>query len=109
VLVRCAGRTRCVGTLWIEDRRLATVTLVNGHLPGGVLRTLSRRYSLGPGRAARLRFAVPRSVLVHAWARRELRVRLMLASPAEPFALASRYRVDAWRPATVTRRPRRAR
>jgi hypothetical protein len=107
--VRCAGAARCIGRLWIEDARLATVTLVNGHLPGGVLRSLSRAYSIAPGATVRLRFAVPRAVLVPAWARRQLPLRLMIATPSAPFALRSRYRVDAWRPATLTPRPRTAR
>jgi hypothetical protein len=109
VHVRCAGRARCVGRLWIEDARLATVTLVNGRLPGYVLRSLSRAYSVAPGQAVWLRFAVPRPVLVPAWARRQLSVRVIVASPTEPFALRARYRVDAWRPTAVSPRRRTAR
>ena len=30
----------------------------------------------------------------------ELRLRLMVASPDEPFALRARWRADAWRPPT---------
>jgi hypothetical protein len=109
VCVRCAGSARCVGRLWIEDARLATVTLVNGRLPGYVLRSRSRPWSVVRGRTVKVRFAVPRPVLVPAWARRQRAVRLMVASPSEPFALRARYRVDAWRPIALSPRPRTAR
>jgi hypothetical protein len=109
VRLRCPGRARCVGRLWIEDARLATVTLINGRLPGYVLRPLSRAFNISSRRAVRVRFNVLRSVLDRAWTRRQLGVRLMVASPAEPFALRSRYRVDAWRPSGLSPPRRRAR
>ncbi|HEY7620041.1 MAG TPA: hypothetical protein VH834_09725, partial [Solirubrobacteraceae bacterium] len=107
--VRCTTGKRCVGRLWIEDARLDTVTLVNGRVPGDVLRPMWRSFALAHGKAARLRFTVPRSVLVRAWARRQLGLRLMLASPGDPLAAGARYRADAWRPKALSRRPRRAR
>jgi hypothetical protein len=58
---------------------------------------------------SRVRFAVPRSVLVRAWGRRQLRLRLMVASPDEPFALRARWRADAWRPPNRLSPRRRAR
>ena len=109
VRVRCATGRRCVGRLWIEDARLDTVTLVNGRLPGDVLRPRWHSFALDRGQVARLRFAVPRSVLVHAWERRQIGLRLMLASPEDPLAASARYRVDAWRPKSLNPRPRRAR
>ena len=109
--LRCpaTATARCRGRLWTEDAALATVTLVNGRVPSDVLRPLVRAFNVPAGHTALLRFAVPRAVLVHAWARRLLRVRLMLGSPAEPFALRARYRADLWRAPTRLIRPRRAR
>ena len=100
VRLRCpAGASaRCSGRLWIEDAALATVTLVNGRVPAYVLRPMGRPFLVAARRGARVRFAVPRSVLVRAWGRRQLRLRLMVASPDEPFALRARWRADAWRP-----------
>ena len=100
---------RCAGRLWIEDAALATVTLVNGRPPAYVLRPVGRPFLLAAGRGARVRFAVPRSVLVHAWGHRQLRLRLMVASPDEPFALRARWRADAWRPPARLSPRRRAR
>ena len=111
VRLRCSARARgrCAGRLWIEDAALASVTLVNGRLPGRVLRPVGRAFSVGAARTTHVRFKVPRAVLVHAWGRRLLRLRLMVASPDEPFALSGRYRADAWRaPARLSPR-RRAR
>jgi hypothetical protein len=109
--LRCPAKApaRCRGRLWIEDAALATVTLVNGRLPGHVLRPVARAFSVARGHRARVRFAVPRTVLVHAWARRQLRVRLMLGSPDEPFALRARYRADLWRAPTGFGRRHRTR
>jgi hypothetical protein len=59
---------------------------------------VSRPFALRAGATARLRFAVGRPVMAHAIATRVLRLRLMVASATEPFALRGRYRVDAWRP-----------
>jgi hypothetical protein len=111
VRLRCPrGVTpRCAGRLWIEDAALATVTLVNGRLPAYVLRPVGRPFLLAAGRGARVHFAVPRSVLVRAWGHRQLRLRLMVASPGEPFALRARWRADAWRPLTRLSPRRRAR
>ena len=61
------------------------------------------------GTVRAVRFSVPRAVLVHAWGRRQLRLRLMVASPDEPFALRARWRADAWRPPTRLSPRRRAR
>jgi hypothetical protein len=99
----------CVGRLWVEDVALRTVTLVNGRAPGYVLRPVARAFAVAPGRGSRVRFSVTRSVLVRAWSRRQLRLRLMIASPEEPFALRARWRVDAWRPANGLSPRRRAR
>jgi hypothetical protein len=111
VRLRCTARAsaRCTGRLWIEDAALARVTLVNGRLPGHVLRPTSRAFSVVPGQRAHVRFVVPRPVLVHAWGRRLLRLRLMLASRDEPFALRARYRGDLWRAPTRLSPRRRAR
>jgi hypothetical protein len=40
---------------------------------------------------------VPRAVLTQRLPQRLLRLRLMVMSAGEPFALRGRYRVDAWR------------
>jgi hypothetical protein len=111
VQLRCpAGVSgRCVGRLWVEDVALETVTLVNGRVPANVLRPVARSFALAPRRGSRVRFAVPRSVLVRAWSRRQLRLRLMVASPDEPFALRARWRADAWRPPNGLSPRRRAR
>ena len=74
------------------------MTLVNGRLPAYVLRPVGRPFVLAAGTERAVRFAVPRSVLVRAWGHRQLRLRLMVASPGEPFALRARWRADAWRP-----------
>jgi hypothetical protein len=100
---------RCVGRLWIEDAALAAVTLVNGRVPAYVLRPVGRPFQLAGRHSARVRFAVPRSVLARAWGRRQLRLRLMVASPDEPLALSGRYRADAWRPPSGVSPRRRAR
>src|SRR6185295_8943638 len=111
VHLRCpSGATpRCSGRLWIADAALATVTLVNGRLPGYVLRPVGRPFVATARHGARVHFKVPRSVLVPAWGHRQLRLRLMVASPDEPFALRARWRADAWRPATRVSPRRRAR
>jgi hypothetical protein len=111
VRLRCpAGVSgRCVGRLWVEDVALQTVTLVNGRVPAYVLRPMARSFALAPRRGSRVRFAVPRSVLVPAWSHRQLRLRLMVASPDEPFALRARWRADAWRPPNGLSPRRRAR
>jgi hypothetical protein len=110
VRLRCptGGRPRCSGRLWIEDAALATVTLVNGRPPAYVLRPVGRPF-VAAGRGALVRFGVPRSVLVRAWAHRQLRLRLMVTSRDEPFALRARWRADAWRPPTRLSPRRRAR
>ena len=111
VRLRCpSGATpRCSGRLWIEDAALATVTLVNGRLPADVLRPVGRRFRAVGRRGAHVRFVVPRSVLVPAWGHRQLRLRLMVVSSDEPFALRARWRADAWRPPTRVSPRRRAR
>jgi hypothetical protein len=111
VRLRCptGGTPRCTGRLWIEDAGLATVTLVNGRVPGSVLRPVARPFAVAARHGSRVRFTVPRSVLVHAWSRRQLRLRLMVASPDEPFALRARWRADAWRPPNGLSPRRRAR
>ena len=111
VRLRClASRAaRCTGRLWIEDAALATVTLVNGRPPAYVLRPVARPFVAAARHGARARFTVPRSVLVRAWGSRQLRLRLMVASPDEPFALRARWRADAWRPPNGLTPPRRAR
>jgi hypothetical protein len=111
VRLRCpAGvSVRCSGRVWIEDAALATVTLVNGRVPAYVLRPMGRPFRVAAGHGSRVRFAVPRSVLVRAWSRRQLRLRLMVASPDEPFALRARWRADAWRPPNGLSPRRRAR
>jgi hypothetical protein len=111
VRVECptGASARCVGRLWVEDASLATVTLVNGSVPAYVLRPVGCPFVVPPRHGARVRFAQPRSVLVRAWGRRELRLRLMVASPGEPFALGARWRADAWRPAGRLSPRRRAR
>jgi hypothetical protein len=111
VRLRClASRAaRCTGRLGIEDAALATVTLVNGRPPAYVLRPVGRPFVATARRGARVRFTMPRSVLVRAWGSRELRLRLMVASPDEPFALRARWRADAWRPLKGLTPPRRAR
>jgi hypothetical protein len=111
VRLRCpAGASaRCSGRIWIQDTALATVTLVNGRVPAYVLRPIGRPFRVAAWHAARVRFAVPRSVLVRAWSRRQLRLRLMVASPEEPFALRARWRADAWRPPNGLSPRRRAR
>jgi hypothetical protein len=98
VRIRCAGGTRCSGRLWIEGASFADGTLVNGRTPGYVLRPLAVTYRLGSGQRKRVRFRVPRAVLAHALPQRVLRLRLMVGSADEPFALRGRYNVDAWRP-----------
>ena len=100
VSLRCPAPARCSGRLWIEDAVLASVTLVNGRLPGYVLRPVGRAFSVAGRHRERVSFVVPRSVLVHAWGRRLLRLRLALASRDEPFALRARYRADLWRAPT---------
>ena len=111
VLVRCpAGASvRCSGRIWLQDAALTTVTLVNGMVPAYVLRPIGRPFRVAARHAARVRFAVPRSVLVRAWGRRQLRLRLMVASRDEPFALRARWRADAWRPPNRLSPRRRAR
>ena len=111
VRLRCPAKaaTPCAGRLWVEDAALASVTLVNGRLPGHVLRPVGRPFSARPGHGVRVRFRVPRAVLAHAWARRMLRLRLMVASRDEPFALRGRYRADAWRAPARLSPPRRGR
>jgi hypothetical protein len=107
--LRCPARVRCAGAVWIEDARLSTVTLVNGRLPGWVLSPRRRALAPARGDVVRVRFRVPRSVLVRAWPHRRLSLRLKFASPAAPFALGSTYVADAWRPVAVTHRPRTGR
>jgi hypothetical protein len=111
VRLRCPAKaaTRCAGRLWIEDAALASVTLVNGRLPGYILRPLSRPFSARARHGVHVRFRVPRTVLAHAWPRRMLRLRLMVASRDEPFALRGRYRADAWRAPNRVSPLRRAR
>ena len=111
VRLRCpaGGSGRCVGKLWVEDAALATVTLVNGRVPAYVLVPVGRPFVVAARHSSRVRFSVPRAVLVHAWGRRQLRLRLMVASPDEPFALRARWRADTWRPATRLSPRRRAR
>jgi hypothetical protein len=111
VRLRCpSGATpRCSGRLWIESAALATVTLVNGRPPAYVLRPVGRPFRATGRHGAHVRFRVPRSVLVPAWGHRQLRLRLMVASPSEPFALRARWRADAWRPPTRVSPRRRAR
>jgi hypothetical protein len=111
VRLRCpaAASARCSGRLWIQDAALATVTLVNGRVPAYVLRPIGRPFLVAARHAARVRFAVPRSVLLRAWGRRQLRLRLMVAAPNEPFALRARWRADAWRSPNGLSPRRRAR
>jgi hypothetical protein len=111
VRLRCPTKASgpCAGRLWAEDVTLASATLVNGRLPGHVLRPVGRAFSTAAGHGARVRFRLPRAVLVHAWGRRLLRLRLMVASRDEPFALRARYRADAWRAPTTVNPRRRAR
>jgi hypothetical protein len=111
VRVRCpwGGTSRCSGRLWIQDAALTTVTLVNGRLPAYVLHPVGRPFRAAGRRGAHVHFVVPRSVLVPAWAHRQLRLRLMVVSSDEPFALRARWRADAWRPPTRVSPRRRAR
>ena len=97
VRVRCRGAARCTGRLWIEGASFADGTLVNGRVPGYVLQPVGVRYRLTSGQRTKLSFRVPRAVLAHALPQRLLRLRLMVSSADEPFALRGRYRVDAWR------------
>jgi hypothetical protein len=97
VRVRCASAAPCRGRLWVEGAGWATGTLINGKVPGTVLRPRRRSFVVASGATRHVRFRVARSVIQPAYKARAMGLRLMVASASEPFALHARYRVEAVR------------